>query len=492
MERKLLAIRLQRLSTFNSPLSNSGVVVLFKIEYRPRMRYLENDAPFDSNPAPGVVVKVAISLALCFPLGCATTRMMVQSPTAAGLKPAELVDTTAYGPDGTPPMVFRQLFAQGERVRASQRPDVIPPKRSALVLSGGGSYGAYSAGILCGWTEAGNRPQFDVVTGVSTGALIAVFAFLGPDYDAELCRNYTTLKSSDIYRRKHLPWALLSDSLNDSEPLLRQIQSTITPEVVERIAEAHACGRRLYIGTTDLDGRRPVVWDLGAIAASGKPDSRLLICKLLLASAAIPGFFPTVEIPVVVDGRRYIERHVDGGLTQPLFFRPPYIPPEQRCAGSLSDVLYGSDEYVIVAGKLYADPQPVPTRVIRIVGESVSTFLYAQTRDSLVKLYMQSLLTGMQYHLAALPNDFDAPMSGADFDPVAMRHMFDEGRRQVLAGTAWRHTPPGVGSGEELLQRAGTTLTVVPHSPQVIPNMTPPTEESPTDLEFDIPPTPLD
>ena len=442
------------------------------------MSPLETAAEFGLNLARGALVRVAISLALCFSFGCVTSRMS-QSPTAAGIKPAELVDLTAYEKTGSPPLVFRQLFAQGERVRESQRPAVIPPKRTALVLSGGGSFGAYTAGVLCGWTEVGTRPQFDVVTGVSTGALVAVFAFLGPQYDEKLHLAYPTVKSKDIYRCKPLPWSLLSDSLNDSKPLLRQIHTIVTPEVVEQIAEAHECGRRLYIGTTDLDGHRPVIWDLGGIAASDKPDRRELICRLLLASAAIPGFFPTVEIPVVVDGKHYIERHVDGGLTQPLFFRPPYFPPEQCGVANLAELLYGSDEYVIVAGKLYADPQPVETRLLKVVGESVSTFLYAQTRDSLVKLYMQSLLTGMKYHLAAVPADFDAPMSGADFDPAAMTCLFEEGRRQVHCGTVWRHTPPGVAGGEELLQRAGTTLSVAPHVTQAA--------VSPANIEMDEP-----
>lgn len=457
------------------------------------MRAHDTGADFGLDWARGALVRIVIALILCLPTGCATRRL-IASPTAAGIKPADLVDTSAYGPDGTPPLVFRQLFAQGERVRESQKPDVIPRKKTALVLSGGGSYGAYTAGILCGWTESGTRPQFDVVTGVSTGALIAIFAFLGPEYDCDLRRNYTTVKSKDIYRSKHLPWALFTDSLNDSKPLLRQIEANVTPDVVQKIAHSHNCGRRLYIGTTDLEGRRPVVWDLGAIAASGKPDSRELICKLLLASAAIPGFFPTVEIPVVVNGKHYIERHVDGGLTQPLFFRPPYIPEDQYVASSLSELLYGSDEYVIVAGKLYADPHPVTTRVLNIVGDSVSIFLYAQTRDSLVKLYMQSLLTGMQYHLAAVPSDLEVSKSAADFDPDMMKTLFEEGRRQVLAGTAWRHTPPGVAGGEELLQRAGTNLTIIPqamrHMPLPLPQQA--GEIPATEDDSEIPPSPID
>ena len=468
-----------------------GIVLDFEIDYRAVMWLQQTGAEFGLILARGALVRVVVALWIGLLSGCATVRLS-HSPTAAGLKPAELVDLTAYGPDGSPPMVFRQLYAQGERVRESQRPAVLPPKRRVLVLSGGGSFGAYTAGILCGWTETGNRPQFDVVTGVSTGALISIFAFLGPEYDDQLQRAYTTVGSKDIYRCKPLPWALFSDSLNDSKPLFRQIVSIVTDDVVDQIAAAHRCGRRLYIGTTDLDGHRPVVWDLGAIAASDRPEKRALICKLLLASAAIPGFFPTVEIPVDVDGKRYVERHVDGGLTQPLFFRLPYFPPEQRNASTLSELLYDSDEYVIVAGKLYADPKPVETRLLKVVGESVSTFLYAQTRDSLVKLYMQSLLTGMNYHLAAVPNDFDAPMSGADFDPVAMNRLFDEGRRQVLCGTAWRHTPPGVAGGEELLQRAGTSLTVVPHVHGPAASVIPPA--APTSIEEDdsIPPLPTE
>jgi predicted acylesterase/phospholipase RssA len=425
-------------------------------------------AEIDSKQMFHALARLALALAVFVPIGCAAPHADI-SPMAAGFKPVELVDPTSYGGEGAPP-VSRQMFALAERVRESQRPSVLPPKRSVLVLSGGGSFGAYTAGALCGWTEAGNRPQFDVVTGVSTGAIIAVFAFLGPDFDAELRRAYTTVKSSDVFRKKFLVSALYSNSLNDSEPLYQQIGATITPEVVERIAAEHKNGRRLYIGTTDLDGRRPVVWDLGAIAASGKAGSRALLCKLVLASAAIPGFFPAVDIPVEIDGKPYVERHVDGGLTQPLFFRPPFIPADKRSV-PLPELFFGSDVYVIVAGKLYADAQPVKPQVVKIVRNSVTTFIYAQTRDALVKIYMQSMLCGMNYHLAAIPSDFAAPTSATDFQPAEMTRMFEEGRRQVTAGTAWRKMPPGVGGSgkEEQLQRSGTTLTVDPLSGQTAP-----------------------
>ena len=172
----------------------------------------------------------------------------------------------------------------------------------------------------------GNRPQFDVVTGVSTGG-----SWPSLPSSVQTMTTSSAIRIRAWTRRTSTGKAgghrAFTDSLNDSEPLLRQIESTITPTVVARIAEGHENGRRLYIGTTDLDGRRPVVWDLGAIAASGKPDSRELICKLLLASAAIPAFFPSVEIPVEVDGKKYLEPCGRWPHAAPLF-RPPYIPED--------------------------------------------------------------------------------------------------------------------------------------------------------------------
>ncbi|MBP3954308.1 patatin-like phospholipase family protein [Gemmata sp. G18] len=383
------------------------------------------------------------------------------TPTSAGIPPAELIDPTGYGDSPSLP-VDRDIFRVGERIRAAQRPTKLPGRKTCLALSGGGAYGAYQAGLLVGWSEGGTRPAFDAVTGVSTGALVAVLAFLGPEFDGELRRVYTSLRTEDIYTRRRGVRSLWSDALADNAPLARQIDRVLTPEAVSRLAAEHQKGRRLYIGTTDLEGRRPVVWDLGAIAARGEPWCRDLIAKLLLASAAIPAFFPPVEVPVDVDGRRLVERHVDGGVTQNVFFRPPQVPPELRLRPP-AEFLYGSDLYVIVAGKLFADAEVVRPRVLKIAAGSVSTLIYAETRAELTKLYMTAMVAGMNYHLAALPADFPAPSSSTEFDPSEMTRMFKEGRRQVLAGTAWRPGPPGTADGETLAQRAGTRLTRAPH-----------------------------
>jgi predicted acylesterase/phospholipase RssA len=332
---------------------------------------------------------------------------------------------------------------------------------NVLVLSGGGAYGAYSAGVVAGWSQAGTRPNFDVVTGVSTGALVATLAFLGPARDADLRRFYTRVTDKDIYARRSDLAAVFSDSLADSKPLGRLIEATVGPDLLREVAAEHAKGRRLYVGTTHLDARRLVVWDMGAIATRGGPADLALFRRVLLASAAIPGFFPPVPIPIEVDGKVYEEFHVDGGVTASVFFRPPQVRREQLTA--LSDrPLAGSNLYVIVAGKLFADPAPVKRRLLPIAESAISALLYAQTRGDLFQLYALCLSTGMNYRLSAVPADVPVPDDATSFDPVEMTRLFETGRERARTGDLWRATPPGTQSGEEVPIRGGIRLATSP------------------------------
>lgn len=330
-----------------------------------------------------------------------------------------------------------------------------------LALSGGGAYGAFTAGVLAGWTEAGTRPQFDVVTGISTGALLATLAFLGQDRDPHLKHFYTTVKDQDVYARKSDIAALLSDSFRESKPLAKLIDVVVDAKLLQDIAVEHAKGRRLYVGTTHLDARRLVVWDMGEIATRGQPADLALFRRVLLASASIPGFFPPVPIEIEVDGKPAEELHVDGGVTASVFFRPPHV--SRRELRQLGDKpLAGSNVYIIVAGKLYADPSCVERRLLPIATDSISALLYSKSRGDLFQLYALSLATGMNYRMTSMPADLDAPRDATSFDPKVMSWLYDVGREQAKGGKAWRVSPPGTQPGEEVPVRGGTKLRTAP------------------------------
>ena len=294
------------------------------------------------------------------------------------------------------------------------------------------------------------------MTGISTGALIAVPAFLGSNYDEQMKDFYTTLKNDDLFKVR-LFLGLFGEAFTDTAPLARRIDAFLTAEVMRDLAEAHRKGRRLYIGTTEQEGKRFVVWDIGAIAVRNGPGDRALIKNVILGSTAAPGIFPSAKITVSVDGVPYTERHVDGGVSQSLFFRPP-SRPDQRSDVAARD-LGGAKVYVILAGKLFADPEVIRPWSFAQAGANVSTLIYAQSRGDLQRLYMHCLLSGMDYYISAIPPEYAGATSTADFKPAAMTALFHEGRRVISSAKPWRTIPPGYGPGESVLTRAGTDLT---------------------------------
>jgi predicted acylesterase/phospholipase RssA len=397
-----------------------------------------------------------------------------QTPAASGLNTRDLVDPPAQSEaDALTPA--DQLAASGERLRKDRQEKfsdqskkeggvgATQPARNILCLSGGGSYGAYTTGVLLGWSQRGDRPCFDVVTGISTGALIAPAAFLGPKYDAQMKQFYTDVENKDIYIARRW-WGLFDESYADTSPLAARIQAFLTADVMHDLAEAHRQGRRLYVGTTEEEGKQFVVWDVGAMADRNGPGDRELIGKVLLASSAAPGFFPAVKIDVTVDGVPHTERHVDGGVSQALFYRPPYVPRGDRSDVAARD-LAGAKVYVIVAGKLYADPEVIRPWSLDQAGKNLSTLIYAQTRGDLQRLYTVCLLTGMDYYVSAIPPEYPLPMSSAEFKPGPMLALFEEGRRVIASAKAWRVLPPGAGRGESVLARRGGRLTYRPRGP---------------------------
>ena len=338
---------------------------------------------------------------------------------------------------------------------AGVRPAAYRP-RNVLVLSGGGQNGAYTVGVLNGWTAAGTRPTFDVVTGISTGALIAPFAFLGPAYDEALAKGYTEVQAGDILSRRPVLSLLFADSLAESKPLRRRIAAAVTPEVLAAVARGHAQGRRLYVGTTDLDDKRLVVWDMGAIAAGNDPNKLELFRNVLLASASYPGVLPPVTINVQVDGRRYSELHVDGGVTASLFLQPVMLglnPNRTDADGDEATV------YVIVAGKLRPVPKPVLRQLLVVAEDSVSGILQSRFEGDLLKTYLLARFAGARFALTAVPEDFPEPADSLAFDQSAMQALFAQGYRSGRGGD-WLSLPPTLTPGEHPPPRQGIIFTV--------------------------------
>ena len=313
------------------------------------------------------------------------------------------------------------------------------PHAYFLAISGGGDNGAYGAGFLNGWTAAGTRPEFKVVTGVSTGALIAPFAFLGPKYDYVLERVYTTTSQKDIFKKRGLlKGALFGDAMADSAPLGNVIASYVNQQLIDEIAAEHAKGRALLIGTANLDSLEPVIWNMTAIAASKDANSIQLFRSILLASASIPAAFPPVMIDVDVAGQRHQEMHVDGGTMAQVFFYPPSINIRQATAGLQRQRTL----YVIRNARLDADWASVERRTMSIAARAISSLTRTQGIGDLYRIYATTQRDGIDFNLTYIPPTFNTPHL-EEFDTNYMRELYAVGRELAQAGYQWQKVPPG-------------------------------------------------
>jgi len=318
------------------------------------------------------------------------------------------------------------------------------PLYHALALSGGGSNGAFGAGILNGWSEAGTRPDFKVVTGISTGALIAPFAFLGPTYDRQLKAVYTTTRTHDILERLNIFRILFrGEAFTRTTPLKQLIETHFDADFLKAVAAAHNQGRRLYVGTTHMDAQTLVVWNMGTIANSGHPDALDLFHKIVLASSSIPAAFPPVFIEVEVDGQRYDEMHTDGGtVTQVFFFAGTVdLGAVAEAAGRTQRAGHGGTLYVIRNGKLGPEPETVRRRLPEITGRAVSTMVKSAAFQGLHFIHASTNASNLGFRYVAIPDDFELQADEA-FDPREMKRLFELGHELGLAGSAWRDTPP--------------------------------------------------
>jgi hypothetical protein len=336
----------------------------------------------------------------------------------------------------------RASLAREQAFRESQGQTGPLPPAYFLAISGGGDNGAYGAGVLNGWTASGTRPEFKVVTGVSTGALIAPFAFLGPKYDYVLERVYTTTSQKDIFRKRGLLKGVFGDAMADSRPLADVIGAYVDRSLLDQIAAERAKGRVLLVGTANLDSLEPVIWDMTAIAASKDASAVALFRRVLLASASIPGAFPPVMIDVDVAGTRFQEMHVDGGTMAQVFFYPPSF--SARVAGMPADrkrVLY-----VIRNARLDPDWASVERRTMKIATRAIGSLTRTQGIGDLYRIYATALRDGIDFNLTYIPASFATPHL-EEFDSNYMRDLFATGREAAANGLQWQKTPPGYDAG---------------------------------------------
>ena len=322
-----------------------------------------------------------------------------------------------------------QPFFAGIRAAAGAGPVNV------LALSGGGSDGAFGAGALIGLTAAHDRPRFELVTGVSAGALIAPFAFLGPSWDPELRAAFTT-DHSRLLGRSPL-WRFFNQLLfplgrEQGDPLFNMVDHYVTPALLAAIARATASGRRLIVATTDLDSEETVLWDMGAIAEHGGEAARGLFRDVLVASASVPGAFPPVLIRVRDGHRVYDEMHVDGSVTTPVFALP-------LVAGlRVADLphLGGGEVYMIVNGQLARVPTTTPISTLAMLTRSFSAGMTYQTREAILGTINLTRHLGMRFRLTSIPVDYPS-RTIVDFSPRFMRGLFDYGERCAASGQLW-------------------------------------------------------
>jgi hypothetical protein len=307
-----------------------------------------------------------------------------------------------------------------------------------LALSGGGQDGAFGAGLLNGWTQSGTRPEFEVVTGISTGALIAPFAFLGPEWDDELKEAYTTMTTDRVLIPAILKGLTGGLALADSGPFRRTIENFATEEMFRLIAAEHRRGRGLFIGTSALDAGRPVVWNIGAIANSGVPGALELFHDIILASASIPGAFPPVAIAVEVDGKQYSELHVDGGVTAQVFAYPAQI--DVRDIDRLMPTGFERTVYVIRNTGVRRHYENVRPRLLALARRSIGVLISYQGIGDLYRISANARRDGIDFKLASIPESWDMEPEET-FDQEYMTALFALGERIGREGIPWRESP---------------------------------------------------
>ncbi|MDY0884837.1 patatin-like phospholipase family protein [Dongia soli] len=389
-------------------------------------------------------------VALLFLAGCAELLRDPAPPTGMPIQP-DGFDHVRYYPIGGEldkpsseiPLALDRAYLNETPDNYEFSPDGVPIY-NYLAVSGGGSDGAFGAGLLNGWSKHGGRPQFKIVTGVSTGSLIAPFAFLGPDYDEQLKKAYTTISAEHIAIAHDLFALIWAESLSDNKPFQELVSGFVDDKMLDRIAAEHAKGRRLLVLTTDLDREQPVIWDMGAIASSKSKDRLKLFRNVLIASASIPTIFPPVMLKVTIDGKQRDEMHVDGGVFAQSFFVGNQINIKEIVHEAHPDWQKPAVQrlYVIRNGWITPKPEIVKRSLADISMHSINTLLKVSGINDLYRLYVGDLGGELELRYIAIPKTY-VPLTMEQFNQQEMIREFNFGEKMAMGGIQWRRLPPG-------------------------------------------------
>ena len=371
--------------------------------------------------------------------GCAG--IDIPEPTSAPGEAPNSIRT--LGPDQHFSTISAQIVAR--RLRGRHAGQSI----NILALSGGGADGAFGAGALVGLTHSASRPPFSVVTGVSTGALMAPYAFLGPAWDEKLVEIYTSGRAEHLLQSRGLG-ALVGSSIYHGKPLRDLVDRYATDELIQAVAREASTGRLLLVATTDVRTGEAVVWDLGSIAVNGGAGARALFRDVLVASASVPGLFPPVIIRVQEEQALYDEVHVDGTTTVPILLPLAFVEPTLE-AGALS---HGAAVYIIVDGRLSEQPASIRLRTRSILSRCVSAGLNHMLRTTLELTATDAELEGAQFQFAAIPSAYPQ-LDPFDFRTPTMRSLFQYGYRCAQAGRLWISSQ-SIGRGSGIREDADT------------------------------------
>ncbi|MEY2700843.1 MAG: hypothetical protein RIQ52_1598 [Pseudomonadota bacterium] len=389
-------------------------------------------------------ITVILTLLMCSVSGCSLSRKPAVPQEAALKAQVPGLDDVRYivAPEDIPRMAREGLdsfIKEQNHLKQQGKPiDPMPPA-TYLALSGGGDDGAFGAGLLNGWSKTGHRPEFKMVTGVSTGALLAPFAFLGPSQDSTLETVYTRMSADDILEPRGYLAALSEDALADNAPLEQLVKHYVTQDILDQIAKEYAKGRLLLIATTNLDARQAVIWNMTRIAASHHPSAMQLFHQIMLASAAIPGAFPPSMIDVEVDGQPYQEMHVDGGAMTQVFLYPPSFNYGGLDKGM--NLHRPRELYLIRNARLDPDWAEVQRQTLNIAGRAISSLIQTQGIGDLYRIYAIAQRDHISYQLAYIPKEFKAEHK-EEFDTSYMRALYAKGFDMAIKGYPWQHTPP--------------------------------------------------